>query len=149
MKLDKVQVGVAGEYFVAGELSLRGYLAAITLRNSIGTDIIISNRDGEFSKSIQVKTNSSGKPKWRLTKKCESLSSDNHYYVFVILKEMGKRPDYYIVPSKVVAKFARDNHKRWLQGTKKDGTKRKDTDLRAFVDEYGKYQERWNLLEEK
>jgi hypothetical protein len=43
---------VAGEYFVAAELSLRGCLASITLRNSRGIDIIASNADA--SKSVSV-----------------------------------------------------------------------------------------------
>jgi hypothetical protein len=30
--------GVAGEYFVAAELSRRGYIASITLRNTRGVD---------------------------------------------------------------------------------------------------------------
>ncbi len=38
-KLEPTLVGVAGEYLVAGELSLRGYIASITLRNSRGIDI--------------------------------------------------------------------------------------------------------------
>ncbi len=37
-KLASTLVGVAGEYLVAGELSLRGYIASITLRNSKGID---------------------------------------------------------------------------------------------------------------
>ena len=62
MKLESTQVGVAGEYFVAAELSLRGYLASITLRNTRGIDIIASTSDGAMSVSIQVKANKSGKP---------------------------------------------------------------------------------------
>ncbi len=63
-KLESTLVGVAGEYYVAAELSLRGYLASITLRNSRGIDIIASSADGTRSVSIQVKTSSGGKPKW-------------------------------------------------------------------------------------
>ena len=47
MKLESTQVGVAGEYFVAAELSLRGYIASITLRNTRGIDIIASTKSGE------------------------------------------------------------------------------------------------------
>jgi hypothetical protein len=46
MKLESTQVGVAGEYFVAAELSLRGYIASITLRNTRGIDIIASTKGG-------------------------------------------------------------------------------------------------------
>ena len=44
-ELESVLVGVTGEYFVAAELSIRGYLASVTLRNSQGIDIIASNAD--------------------------------------------------------------------------------------------------------
>jgi hypothetical protein len=65
-KLESTLVGVAGEYLVAGELSLRGYIASITLRNSRGIDIIASNPEATKSVSIQVKTNSKGESKWIL-----------------------------------------------------------------------------------
>ena len=38
-KLSSLLCGVAGEYFVAAELSRRGYIASITLRNTLGVDI--------------------------------------------------------------------------------------------------------------
>lgn len=37
--------GVAGEYFVAAELSRRGYIASITLRNTRGIDILASDAE--------------------------------------------------------------------------------------------------------
>lgn len=37
-KLSSVLSGVAGEYYVAAELSKRGYIASITLRNTKGVD---------------------------------------------------------------------------------------------------------------
>ena len=78
-KLESNLVGVAGEYLVAGELSLRGYIASITLRNSRGIDIIASSADGSKSISIQVKTNSDGRKSWILNKKSEDYFSEDHY----------------------------------------------------------------------
>ncbi len=54
LKLESQLVGVAGEYLVAGELSLRGHIASITLRNSRGIDIIASSSDGSKSLTIRV-----------------------------------------------------------------------------------------------
>lgn len=146
MTLENTLVGVAGEYLVAGELSLRGYLASITLRNSRGIDIIASNADGTKSVSIQVKTNSSGKPRWLLNKKSEKFFSKNHFYIFVALKEIEKRPNFFIVPSKIVADFARERHQKWLLGKKRDGTDRKNSSMRSFYDEGSEYLERWDLI---
>ena len=55
-KISSILTGVAGEYFVAAELSLRGYVASITLRNTKGIDIVVSNEEGNKTVNIQVKT---------------------------------------------------------------------------------------------
>ena len=138
--------GVAGEYFVAAELSLRGVLAAITLRNSRGVDIVASSADGARSVSIQVKTSSDAKPKWILNKKAETFSSRNHFYVFVALTGLGNRPDYYVVPSPVVAEYVTSTHREWLAGKKADGSPRKDSAIRNFSDPTRAYREAWHLL---
>ncbi|MCB1755613.1 MAG: aspartate ammonia-lyase [Gammaproteobacteria bacterium] len=146
IKLESQLVGVAGEYLVAGELSLRGHIASITLRNSRGIDIIASNSDGSKSITIQVKTNSSGGKNWILTKKSETFFSENHFYVFVSLGSIGQRPKFHIVPSKVVANSISAGHASWLSGTKKNGGKRKDSNIRKFSDNSEQYLETWDLI---
>ena len=145
-KLKSTLVGVAGEYLVAGELSLRGHIASITLRNSRGIDIIASNSDGSKSISIQVKTNSNGRKSWILNKKSEFFISDNHYYIFVALRKLNERPSFHIAPSKKVAEYISANHSNWLKGKKRDGTERKDTPMRKFDDHDNKYKEAWHLI---
>ena len=56
-KLSHVLTGVAGEYFVAAELSRRGYIASITLRNTQGIDLLASDQNATRQIAIQVKTN--------------------------------------------------------------------------------------------
>lgn len=145
-KLHSILVGVAGEYLVAGELSLRGYIASITLRNSRGIDIVASNSNGEHSISIQVKANRNGRNSWLLSKASENFYSQNHYYVFVALQDLGKRPRFYVVPSLVVADYIANSHKNWLKGKKVDGSSRKDSSMRKFSDPEDKYLEAWHLL---
>lgn len=145
-QLETTLVGVTGEYFVAAELSIRGYLASVTLRNSRGIDIIASNSDASRSISIQVKTSKGGGPKWILNKKAESYCADNHYYVFVVLHAVGQRPDFYVVPSKVVSEYVSTSHRKWLAGSKKDGSSRKDSAMRVFHDHEDKYKEAWSTL---
>lgn len=145
-QLESTLVGVAGEYFVAAELSLRGFLATVTLRNSRGIDIIASNADASKTVSIQVKANKSGKASWILNKKSETFSSDNHFYIFVALHPLGNRPDFYIVPSSVIAEYTSRTHSEWLSGTKKDGSERKDSNMRKFNDYENNYKERWDVL---
>lgn len=145
-KLELTQVGIAGEYYVAAELSVRGYVASITLRNSRGIDILASNADATRTVSIQVKTSKGGQPRWILGKKSESFASRGHFYAFVILSPIGQRPEFYIVPSEVVASTVSTDHTTWLKGTKKDGSAHKDSNMRIFRDDVGQFKEAWSLL---
>jgi hypothetical protein len=44
-KIPPILAGVAGEYFVAAELSRRGWIASISLRNTRGIDILVTNQE--------------------------------------------------------------------------------------------------------
>lgn len=140
--------GVAGEYFVAAELSRQGYIASITLRNTRGIDILASAGDATKSVGIQVKTNQSSGKEWMLNQKIsdeDQAESKNLFYVFVRLNGMDI-PEYYIVPRKAVIKFASDNHKRWLETPGRKGQAHVDTPMRKFSDPDNKYKDRWDLL---
>src|SRR5437764_11381960 len=84
-RLNKILTGVAGEYFVAAELSRRGYVATLTLRNTRGIDILASNAEANKSVGIQVKTNHGRKRHWLLSEKAETDTAENLFYVFVNL----------------------------------------------------------------
>jgi hypothetical protein len=45
MSTTSLLAGVAGECFVAAELSRRGFIASITLRNTRDIDIVVTNKD--------------------------------------------------------------------------------------------------------
>ncbi|MCR5520262.1 MAG: hypothetical protein K6F21_08015 [Bacteroidales bacterium] len=55
-QLKKLMTGLAGEYFVAGMMNLRGWVASLTLKNFPGTDIFGKNPETGKSISVQVKT---------------------------------------------------------------------------------------------
>lgn len=152
MKLDAVLCGIAGEYFVAAELSRRGYLASITLRNSRGVDILATNRGATNSVAIQVKTNQRGVAEWILTEKVEASTEDeslpeNLFFVFVNLPPNGDPPSYHIIARREVARLTREGHQRWL-ATPGRGGKRHSTNnpIRKFKDADGKYRDRWDFL---
>lgn len=137
--------GVAGEYFVAAELTRRGYIAAITLRNTPGVDIIATNAKRTRSVNIQVKT-IQGRRTWVLNKKHEQHRAKNSFYVFVSLGKRDERPRFYIVPSNDVARWISDNHKRFLGSRGKHGQKHKDTSMRTFTVGHDEHRENWNIL---
>lgn len=145
-RLSTILSGVAGEYFVAAELSRRGYIASVTLRNTRGVDILAANEAGTKTAQIQVKTNQDSNRVWLLNKKAESFSSPRLFYVFVALGGLEGHPAFHIVPSRVVAKYTAENHQRWLAGTKRDGTRRKDSTMRTFSDKPGQYLDAWSRL---
>ena len=68
-KVSSILTGVSGEYFAAAELSRRGHIASITLRNTKGIDIVASSEDGSKTINIQVKTRSKNTKGWMLNKK--------------------------------------------------------------------------------
>ena len=150
-KLDAVLCGIAGEYFVAAELSRRGYLASITLRNSRGVDILATNRDATKSVAIQVKTNQRGVAEWILNEKVEKSTGDdflpeNLFFVFVNLPPSGDAPSYHIIARREVARLAKEGHERWLATPGRGGRLHSNNPIRKFKDIEGKYRDRWDLL---
>ncbi len=145
-KLSKGLSGIAGEYFVAGELSRRGIMASITLRNSESIDIHASTKDGKHLLAIQVKTNQLGKRVWALGAKSQTMQADQLFYIFVSLKGLEERPEYFIVPSKIVATRINTEYTKWLITPGKKGQKHNDNSIRNFSDKTGEFLERWDLL---
>lgn len=149
MKIEKLSrglSGIAGEYFVAGELSRRGFMASITLRNNDSIDIHASTGEGKRLVAIQVKTNQSGSRSWALGVKSETLQADNLFYVFVSLKAENERAEYFIVPSKVVAERIKTEYTNWLMTPGKKGQAHNDNSIRNFSDRTGEFKDRWDLL---
>ena len=146
VSIPPVLTGVAGEYFVAAELSRRGYIASITLRNTRGIDILATSQDASRSITIQCKTSQIYRKIWMLTEKSERFFAPNHFYIFVGLGEAGQRPTFHIVPSTTVAKSIREGHQRWIRTRRKDGKKHADSQMRNFEDPNDEYLERWDLL---
>jgi hypothetical protein len=136
--LEPLLSGVAGEYFVAAELSRRGYIASISLRNTRGIDIIVTNQTAARSVTIQCKTNQGGKRVWLLNEKCETFFDKVHFNVFVALGAIDQRPSYHIVPSRRVASYAKRRHRKYLRTPGANGQQRADGSIRKFADERGR-----------
>lgn len=138
--------GVAGEYFVAGELSRRGFIESITLRNARGIDILATRPESTVTIGIQVKTNQYSRRHWPLNQKIEGFARPDLYFVFVNLNSSNE-PSYHVVPSAAVAEHCRTGHAAWLATPGKGGRRRRDNPVRTFSDLEGKYLGRWELLE--
>lgn len=146
-KLSNALCGIAGEYFVAAELSRRGYIASINLKNTKGIDIVVSNADASRQAGIQVKTRQGNHSSWILDRKAEQFAGDRLFYVFVCLKRVNERPDFYVVPSKVVADYVSAKHGEFLRTPGRHGRPHRDTSIRGFKDKKQSYLEQWEFLE--
>src|SRR5918911_905978 len=95
LRLSTLLSGVAGEYFVAAELSRRGYIASITLRNTRGVDVLVTNTAATRTVSIQVKTNQGSEKDWILSRNVERDFDENLFFVFVNLNGIAGIPTYH------------------------------------------------------
>ena len=143
--------GVTGEYFVAAELSRRGWIATITLKNTPNIDVIATALDGNRTLNIQVKTRSSGNRQgWLLNKGIETpVPGNNFYIVFVDLKDEDDKPDYFLIPKNLFADWTSKRHKEWLATPGRSGQAHVDNPMRAFdrpqFKEFEKYHNNWNI----
>lgn len=97
------QTGMQGVYSVAAEIAGRGFVVSPTSRSAIGADLLVTNHTCRRAYSVQVKTNAGNRPDWLLSEKAKGLKSSSHIYVFVNLRAGKKSPEYFVVPSRVVA----------------------------------------------
>ena len=148
-KISKSLTGVSGEYFVAAELSRRGYIVSLTLRNTKGIDILVANEEGTKTIGIQVKTNQKSDSSWILSVKNEDYNSDNLIYIFVNLNSRDVMPSYYIVASKVVAAYIKLNHQNWLASPNRKGGEHKDNPMRKFSDFKNVHHNNWDIIKQK
>jgi hypothetical protein len=146
MKISSILAGVSGEYFVAAELSRRGYICSVTLKNTKGIDILVCNEDSTKTLGIQVKTNQINKREWMLNEKSEKMIDTNIMYVFVNLISQNTLPEFYIVPSKIVSDYITNDHQKWLSTIGKKGQQHNDSSMRKFKDLEQVYLNRWDLL---
>jgi len=145
-KLSNGLTGVAGEYFVGAELSRRGYVASMTLRNTRGIDILASNEDNTKSIGIQVKTSQGRVKKWVFNAKVEQNVATNLCFVLVCLNGLDV-PQYHIVPRADVVACISADHLRWINTPGRKGQLHNENRIRKFADLNDKYLGRWELLE--
>ena len=141
-KPDNNNIGNAGEYFIASILSSKGYVATITLGRAEAYDIIAIRPDGKTIK-IQVKTAWYDNKVFRLSPKDEIEKNTEYFYAFVTLKENKSNWDYYIVPSKIVARSVREATELWLKTPGMKGQKHNDSTVRLFRSKPSKWCPKW------
>jgi|SRR3989344_3883424 len=132
--------GSAGEHLVLYRLLSMGYIAALAPEGAPNIDIIVTDQNAKVLKTIQVKTRKKGDDGgWHMREKHESLKSNRLFYCFVDLSlEEIKRPDVYMVPSKVVAWIIKKAQEIYLKTLGRNDRPRKNTKFRRLLPDYSK-----------
>ncbi|MDP2899112.1 MAG: restriction endonuclease [bacterium] len=118
----------AGEHFVAALLAAKGYTVALTRGGTPGTDLLVANRSGTKTISIQVKTSNWARREYKKKKEnnhyewpipwgCDQIDNENYWYAFVDLRSWPDGEDFpevFFVPSSTVASQVRyEKENKW------------------------------------
>jgi hypothetical protein len=160
MGKDKSSRANSSQFFVAGELCRRGYTAVVTLGNCPNTDILCSNVDGTRFVHVQVKTFIPGSRTCSVGIKAEKDYGANFFWILcgIPLPEQLAAFEYYIIPSKEMAKNVKEAYELWLKTPGKNGQAHRGSAVRtvhlpplASFNRWSiaKYKDRWDLIEER
>ena len=160
-KLSSNDVGVAGEYLVAAQLTLRGWLATVTLKNSPGIDVLAQFPGDGTLVAVQAKTMMDGKG-FLLRAKDEELpvgSARLHdWFVLVNIRDAphesdaddvmrARDVDYYVVPRSLASALIYCAKEEWLAEPGRGGRKRKKNPMRVIQPGVVTgYKDAWGLL---
>ena len=146
-KNDKARISLAGEFAVLSQLALRGKDANMTLGNTKGVDILISDPLTGKMLKLEVKTHCRNirdagiKSKifgrflssWIMKQKNEEYNKKKHanlFYCFTNIENSKHR--FFIVPAMIVAKYIRWEIAYYRKMQKKAGKVVKDVGMRQF-----------------
>ena len=119
-KIQKQNVGNAGEYYIASRLSAMDFTATLTLGRAEKYDILALSPKGRIVKISVKATQRDDAKDFPLSSKDEQGASDDFFYIFVILNKFVKEPDFWVIPSKVVNSIVSNSHKKFLAKGGKD-----------------------------
>lgn len=148
---DKNAVCLAGEFAVLSQLALRNIDANMTLGRTKSVDILASDpkRKKMYRLEVKTKLRRSGKKDsrstifgrvvggWVMNRKHETIIDASLFYCFVIIwkEESNSRAiksRFFIVPSNVVARYVREEHRQFLAAHRKARKTIKPNDMRTL-----------------
>lgn len=133
LKISANNIGIAGEHFIAYMLAKHDFKVGMTSGRTEGFDLFVKNPYG-MNMVVSVKTTYSNESKEILmNKKAEKLKEEDLFYAFVRLNMPEGEPEFWIVPSLIVANAMVDSDKVWMDKPKRDGSAHKETPLRLFA----------------
>ena len=157
---DKTFRGNASEFFVAGELCLRGYSAVVTLVNTPNVDVLCSNKECTKFAHIQVKTFKPGNATCSVGLKSETTFGPSFFWVLagIPYPEQDAPFEYYIIPAKVMASNVLAAYQLWLKTLGAKGQSHNPNSVRTVHLpprkslsgwDISKYRDKWKLIEQR
>lgn len=157
---DKSTRGHASQFFIAGELCRRGWLAVVTMGNSPNTDILCSNKAGTRFVHVQVKTFVPGNRTCSVGVKAEKVFGRSFFWVLGGIPKPGSALpfEYYVIPSSMMAENIVKSHQLWLKTPGKNDRIHRDNTIRtvhippakSFSGwDISEYRDRWDLIEQE
>jgi len=178
IKIGMNEKSLIGEFYVVAQLFQRGFVAAPTLGKTKHVDILVYNPKTDKRLLVEVKTTSEkvwntklfGRNyEWMMDEKHENITNENLFYCFVLLRGTERLPRFFIVPSRDVADYVKQEHQLSVASRKKKVAgmtevkvrkkvypiadyldKLEKGKMRAFripTDGVAKYENRWSLLQ--
>ncbi|MBI4212820.1 MAG: hypothetical protein HY534_00765 [Chloroflexi bacterium] len=148
----KVLTSLAGEYLVAGQLCLRGYVASLTLRNYPGVDVFALNPKTNKQVAVQVKTirsslsQAKGQPAEPQGSYFLPEVVPDHPFVFVALHP-NMAVDFYVVPGEQVRSLSECERQQYLEGARSKGRVPNDVQPRMLnLKAIEVFKDRWDNL---
>jgi hypothetical protein len=131
------RTGIAGEFFVAAELSRRGWIATLTAKNTPDVDVLASRPTGDVHARIQVKTRTPAYKYAHRVGREIKLVGDHDFLVLVDLGHEGDSPQYWIVPTRVAAGLLKNEQIRTVDVAQFKGSWELLDEAGVAVDESG------------
>ncbi len=147
MAIPTSRTGAAGEFYVAAQLSQRGWDASILLGNAPRNDILAQHESG-VTISVQSKAaNGGGDFQVGLKGEVVSPKDAREWFVFVSLPTADVRPEFFVIPRNVIAAFAWCGYQTWIRGESRSGRPHQANSMRNLRQrDLAAYRERWDDL---
>jgi hypothetical protein len=135
----------AAQFFVAAELTRKGYTISFTLGNAPETDLHVSNIDSSIQFRVDVKGHST-KNFWEIKYK---KPKEDLFYILVDV--FMNPPIYYILHSEEMMKEWKEYHDYIIKFRKEKGRKPPSDNYRWGIrhTQAIKYKDRWDILGKK
>jgi hypothetical protein len=157
-QLSKILTALAGEFLVAGQLCLRGYVASLTLKNYPGVDIFALNPRTNKQVAIQVKATKVSRLHPGTSRPSATYPPGTYFvpesvgehsdqpFVFVAIGP-GNDVEFFVVPGVSVADISDTERRAYLDYVRSKGRAVRDLQPRMIsLESLAPFRDRWDLL---